>query len=67
MPSGSVCTPRPRAGQVAVTVAVSSTYPVIPLAAGLLRFRERLSALRVSGICVAVVGLTLASRSTRIV
>ena len=65
MPSGSVCTPRPRAGQVAVTVAVSSTYPVIPLAAGLLRFRERLSA-RVSGICVAVVGLTLA-QSTRIV
>ena len=55
-----------QAGQVAVTAAVSSTYPVIPLAAGLLLFRERLSALQVSGICVAVTGLTLVSMSTRL-
>ena len=67
VPSGSACTPRPRAGQVAVTVAVSGTYPVIPLAAGLLWFRERLSAPQVSGICVAVAGLSLVSMSTRIV
>jgi drug/metabolite transporter (DMT)-like permease len=55
-----------QAGQVAVTAAVSSTYPVIPLAAGLLLFRERLSALQIFGICVAVVGLTLVSMSTRL-
>jgi uncharacterized membrane protein len=55
-----------QAGQVAVTAAVSSTYPVIPLAAGLLLFRERLSALQVFGICVAVAGLTLVSMSTRL-
>ena len=51
---------------MAVTAAVSSTYPVIPLAAGLLLFRERLSALQVFGICVAVTGLTLVSMSTRL-
>jgi drug/metabolite transporter (DMT)-like permease len=55
-----------QAGQVAVTAAVSSTYPVIPLAAGLLLFRERLSALQVFGICVAVTGLALVSMSTRL-
>jgi drug/metabolite transporter (DMT)-like permease len=37
------------------------------LAAGLLLFRERLSAFQVSGICVAVAGLTLVSMSTRII
>jgi bacterial/archaeal transporter family protein len=56
-----------QAGQVAVTAAVSSTYPVIPLAAGLVLFRERLSGLQVLGICVAVTGLTLVSMSTRLV
>lgn len=55
-----------QAGQVAVTAAVSSTYPVIPLAAGLLLFRERLSALQIVGICVAIAGLTLVSMSTRL-
>jgi drug/metabolite transporter (DMT)-like permease len=55
-----------QAGQIAVTAAVSSTYPVIPLAAGLLLFRERLSALQVFGICVAVTGLTLVSMSARL-
>jgi transporter family protein len=56
-----------QADQVAVTAAVSSTYPVIPLAAGLLLFRERLTALQVFGICVAVAGLVLVSMSTRLV
>jgi drug/metabolite transporter (DMT)-like permease len=56
-----------QAGQIAITAAVSSTYPVIPLAAGLLMFRERLSALQVFGICVAVTGLTLVSMSPRLV
>jgi drug/metabolite transporter (DMT)-like permease len=37
-----------------------------PLAAGLLLFRERLGALQVFGICVAVAGLTLVSMSTRL-
>ncbi len=54
-----------QAGQVAVTAAVSSTYPFIPLAAGLLLFRERLSGLQVFGICVAIAGLTLVSMSSR--
>jgi drug/metabolite transporter (DMT)-like permease len=53
-------------GEVAVTAAVSSTYPVIPLALGLVVFRERLSALQVVGICVAVTGLTLVSMSTQV-
>lgn len=56
-----------QAGQVAVTAAVSSTYPVIPLALGLVVFRERLSALQVLGICVAVTGLTLVSMSSQVV
>jgi drug/metabolite transporter (DMT)-like permease len=55
-----------QAGEVAVTAAVSSTYPVIPLAVGLVVFRERLSALQVLGICVAVTGLTLVSMSPQV-
>jgi len=56
-----------QAGEVAVTAAVSSTYPVIPLALGLVVFRERLSGLQVLGICVAVTGLTLVSVSPQVV
>jgi len=56
-----------QAGQVAVTAAVSSTYPVIPLALGLVVFRERLSTVQVLGICVAVTGLTLVSMSPQVV
>jgi drug/metabolite transporter (DMT)-like permease len=56
-----------QAGQVAVTAAVSSTYPVIPLALGLAVFRERLSAFQVLGICVAVTGLALVSMSPQVV
>jgi drug/metabolite transporter (DMT)-like permease len=55
------------AGQVALTAAVSSTYPVIPLAAGLLMFRERLSRFQVLGVCVTVTGLTLLGMSSRLV
>jgi drug/metabolite transporter (DMT)-like permease len=56
-----------QAGQVAITAAVSSTYPVIPLAVGLVLFRERLSAFQVLGMCVAVTGLTLVSMSAPLV
>jgi transporter family protein len=56
-----------QAGQVAVTAAVSSTYPVIPLAAGLVLFRERLSPLQVLGVCVTVTGLTLVGMSSQLV
>jgi transporter family protein len=55
-----------QADQVAITAAVSSTYPVIPLAAGLLMFRERLTKLQVFGICVAIAGLVLVSMSARL-
>ncbi len=56
-----------QAGQIAVTAAVSSTYPLIPLAFGLVLFRERLSTLQVMGVCVAVTGLTLVSMSSGLV
>jgi drug/metabolite transporter (DMT)-like permease len=54
-------------GQVAVTAAVSSTYPVIPLAAGLILFRERLSVFQVLGVCVTITGLTLVGMSSQLV
>ena len=56
-----------QAGQIALTAAVSSTYPLIPLAFGLVLFRERLSTLQVMGVCVAVTGLTLVSMSSGLV
>ncbi len=56
-----------QAGQIAITAAVSSTYPLIPLAFGLVLFRERLSTLQVMGVCVAVTGLTLVSMSSGLV
>jgi drug/metabolite transporter (DMT)-like permease len=56
-----------QAGQIAITAAVSSTYPLIPLVFGLVLFRERLSALQVMGVCVAVTGLTLVSMSSGLV
>jgi drug/metabolite transporter (DMT)-like permease len=49
------------AGQVMVTSAVSSLYPVIPLAAGLLLFRERLQWRQVLGVFVIVAGLVMIS------
>jgi drug/metabolite transporter (DMT)-like permease len=49
------------AGQVMVTSAVSSLYPVIPLAAGLLLFQERLRWQQVAGVFVIVAGLVMIS------
>ena len=49
------------AGQVMVTSAVSSLYPVIPLAAGLLLFQERLRRRQVVGVFVIVAGLGMIS------
>jgi drug/metabolite transporter (DMT)-like permease len=46
-------------GQVAVTAAVSSIYPVIPLAAGLALFGERLRASQLLGVGLVVAGLVL--------
>lgn len=46
-------------GQVAVTAAVSSVYPVIPLAAGLALFGERLRASQLLGVALVVAGLVL--------
>jgi drug/metabolite transporter (DMT)-like permease len=46
-------------GLVAVTAAVSSAYPVIPLIGGLLVFRERLMRQQVGGAALIVAGLIL--------
>ncbi len=46
-------------GLVAVTAAVSSAYPVIPLIGGLLIFRERLMRLQVGGAVLILAGLVL--------
>jgi drug/metabolite transporter (DMT)-like permease len=47
------------AGQVAVTAAVSSIYPAIPLVAGLAMFGERLSRRQLAGVGFIVAGLVL--------
>jgi bacterial/archaeal transporter family protein len=46
-------------GLVAVTAAVSSAYPVIPLVGGLLVFRERLMRQQVGGAVLILAGLIL--------
>ena len=46
-------------GLVAVTAAVSSAYPVIPLIGGLLVFRERLAGQQIGGTILILVGLIL--------
>jgi drug/metabolite transporter (DMT)-like permease len=46
-------------GLVAVTAAVSSAYPVIPLIGGLLLFRERLQRQQAGGAVLILVGLVL--------
>jgi transporter family protein len=56
-----------QAGQIAITAAVSSTYPVIPLAAGLILFRERLTPIQVLGVCITVTGLTLVGMSGQLI
>lgn len=47
------------AGQVAVTAAVSSVYPVIPLVAGVLLFSEQLSRKQLIGVTGIIAGLVL--------
>jgi transporter family protein len=56
-----------QAGQIAITAAVSSTYPVIPLTAGLILFRERLTPIQVLGVCITVTGLTLVGMSGQLI
>jgi drug/metabolite transporter (DMT)-like permease len=46
-------------GQVAVTAAVSSIYPAIPLLAGLVIFGERLSRRQLLGVTLIITGLVL--------
>ncbi len=48
-----------QAGQVAVTAAVSSVYPAIPLVAGLVMFGERLSRRQLLGVCFIIAGLVM--------
>jgi len=46
-------------GLVAITAAVSSAYPVIPLIGGLLLFRERLMRWQAGGAVLILAGLVL--------
>jgi drug/metabolite transporter (DMT)-like permease len=46
-------------GLVAVTAAVSSAYPVIPLVGGLLFFRERMARQQIGGAILILAGLVL--------
>ena len=48
-----------QAGQVAVTAAVSSVYPAIPLVAGLVLFGERLGRWQLIGVVLIITGLVL--------
>jgi drug/metabolite transporter (DMT)-like permease len=48
-----------QAGQVAVTAAVSSVYPVIPLVAGILIFGEQLTRRQLAGVAAIIAGLVL--------
>jgi drug/metabolite transporter (DMT)-like permease len=57
---GLVCFARgDQVGLVAVTAAVSSAYPIIPLVGGLLFFRERLRPQQVGGAVLILAGLIL--------
>ena len=47
------------AGQVAVTAAVSSVYPVIPLVGGVVLFSEHLTRRQLSGVAGIIAGLVL--------
>jgi drug/metabolite transporter (DMT)-like permease len=46
-------------GLVAVTAAVSSAYPVIPVVGGLLLFRERMAGQQIGGTILILAGLVL--------
>jgi drug/metabolite transporter (DMT)-like permease len=48
-----------QAGQVAVTAAVSSVYPVIPLVGGVLLFGEHLTRRQLAGVVAIIAGLVL--------
>ena len=48
-----------QAGQVAVTAAVSSVYPVIPLVAGIFMFGEHLTRRQAAGVAGIIAGLVL--------
>jgi uncharacterized membrane protein len=48
-------------GEVAVTAAVSSLYPVLALAAGIVMFRERLSGRQVVGVSCIAAGVVMLS------
>ncbi|HEX6934702.1 MAG TPA: DMT family transporter [Streptosporangiaceae bacterium] len=48
-----------QAGQVAVTAAVSSVYPVIPLVGGVLLFGEHLNRRQLAGVVGIIAGLVL--------
>ena len=48
-----------QAGQVAVTAAVSSVFPAIPLLGGLIMFGERLGRWQLLGIALIIAGLVL--------
>ena len=48
-----------QAGQVAVTAAVSSVYPVIPLVGGVLLFGEHLTRRQLAGVIGIIAGLVL--------
>jgi drug/metabolite transporter (DMT)-like permease len=50
-----------QAGQVAVTAAVSSVFPAIPLLGGLVMFGERLRRWQLLGITLIIAGLILIS------
>jgi drug/metabolite transporter (DMT)-like permease len=47
------------AGQVAVTAAVSSVFPVIPLVGGVLLFGEHLTRRQLAGVAGIIIGLVL--------
>ncbi len=47
------------AGQVAVTAAVSSVYPVIPLVGGVVLFSEHLTRRQLTGVAGIIAGLVL--------
>jgi drug/metabolite transporter (DMT)-like permease len=47
------------AGQVAITAAVSSLYPAIPLVAGAVLFHERLRGRQVMGVALIMAGLVM--------
>jgi uncharacterized membrane protein len=48
-----------QAGQVALTAAVSSIFPAIPLVAGLIMFGEQLRRWQLLGVALIIAGLVM--------